>query len=138
MKKILIYGLSSCWGGREAIIMNVATMLKDEFFIDVVKDCSYCDYENRFCDKNLRFIYIPAWGQGIKKFETALKKVITNNNYDYVWINASVFANSSIINIVKKYSKAKIITHSHGSNVEEPNTLKAILIRILHYLNRNR
>lgn len=45
-------------------------------------------------------------------------------------------SNRTIVSATKKYSLARIITHSHGSSYEERNTLKRFVLLALHYLNR--
>ena len=81
-------------------------------------------------------MHIPAWGSDKRGFANGLKTLFSNNKYDYVWINGCLMSNKTIISVTKKYSSAKIITHSHGSSFEGDDKLKRFVLLTMHKWNR--
>ena len=136
MKSILVYGLSNNWGGVEAIVTSVILKLHKSCCFDIIVSKAECSYENKFKLPNIRFLHTVSWGESPKQFKESLKEILSNKVYDYVWINGCIMSNRTIISVTKKYSKAKIITHSHGSGFEEKNKLKRSILLALHYMNR--
>lgn len=136
MKKILICGLSNSWGGAENIVLSIAARLAERATFDVVIPLGECDYEKRLESSSIHFRHIHYWGSQRKKYIDDLVSILTSSDYDYIWYNTSLMANSTIIKLGKKYSNAKIITHAHGSNIEESNILKRFVLRGLHFCNR--
>ena len=136
MKKFLVYGLSNNWGGIESIVMSMVSILSKDNKFDVIQAEGLTSYEDKYNNKNIRFLHIPAWGKNRKEYSNALVNLFLANQYDYVWINSSLMANRTIITITKKYSKARIITHSHGSSFEGKNKLKRLILLTLHKINR--
>lgn len=136
MKRILVYGLANNWGGVEAIVMSIIQRLADKLHFDIIHSNAPSSYETKYECENVRFVHIPTWGSDREGFKRELKRLLLSSNYDYVWINACIMSNATIASIVKKYSKAKIITHSHGSSFEEKNIIKRWVLLGMHYWNR--
>ena len=136
MKRILVYGLANNWGGVEAIVMSIIQRLADKLHFDIIHSSAPSSYETKYEYENVRFVHIPTWGSDRDGFKRELKALLLSTNYDYVWINACIMSNATIASVVKKYSKAKIITHSHGSSFEEKNIIKRWVLLGMHYWNR--
>lgn len=136
MKRILVYGLANNWGGVEAIVMSIIQRLEDKFHFDIIHSSAPSSYETKYECENVRFVHIPTWGSDRVGFKRELKRLLLSSNYDYVWINACIMSNATIASVVKKYSKAKIIIHSHGSSFEEKNIIKRWVLLGMHYWNR--
>lgn len=136
MKKFLICGLANSWGGAENIVLSIATKIGGSATFDVVLPYGECEYEKNFKSKYIHFRHIHYWGSQRKEYIADIKSILCDSDYDYIWFNTSLMANSDIITLGKKYSNAKIITHAHGSNIEEPAFLKRVILRWLHYRNR--
>lgn len=137
MKRFLVYGLSNEWGGVEAIVMAMVQHLSNICHFDVIHSEAPSFYEENYQSNHIHFVHIPTWGSNWKGFANGLKMLLLNNKYDYVWVNGCLMANRTIISVTKKYSTAKIITHSHGSSFEEANKLKRSVLLVLHKLNRS-
>lgn len=138
MDNILIYGLSSQWGGIESIVTNIAKILSKENDIDILISGDSIDSRYKSLNQCIHILPITAWGQNRKLFCEELIRVFQKKEYDYVWINGCLMSNMDIIKITRNYSKAKIISHSHGSNFESKNILKSLILKTLHYYNRKR
>ena len=136
MIKFLICGLSNSWGGAENIVLSIATRLMGRATFDVVLPQGECDYEKKYESLFMHFKHIHYWGSQRKEYLTDIKSILGCSNYDYIWFNTSLMANRDIIKLGKEYSNAKIITHAHGSDIEEPNILKRFVLRGVHYYNR--
>ena len=134
MKSFLVYGLSNGRGGVESIVLSIMSCLPECKF-DILLSEGSCAYEELF-NSNVNRINIASWGRSPQKFKADLESVLNNRIYDYVWINGCLMANRSIISVVRKYSNAKIITHSHGTSFEEGSAIKSVILKILHYVNR--
>lgn len=138
MKRVLVYGLSNNWGGVEAIVMSIIGQLKECCLFDIIHSNAPSSYESRYKGGSIRFIHLPTWGSDRQEFAKELKNVLLSVHYDYVWINACIMSNITVASVVRKYSKAQIITHSHGSSFEEKNLIKRWILLGLHYWNRKK
>ncbi len=134
--KFLVYGLSNGWGGVEAIVMGMIQHLAGEHLFDIILSSGFSSYEGLFQSEHIRFVHIPAWGSDRSGFANGLKTLLQTNDYDYVWVNGCLMSNKTILSVTKKYSRAKIITHSHGSSFEEGNILKRYILLAMHKWNR--
>lgn len=136
-KKILVYGLSNDWGGVEAIVMSMVERMGGTFEFIIIHSKEDSSYEERFQSEHIHFVHLPTWGSDIREFASSLKILLQAGHYNYVWINGCIMANRTIISAVRRYSKAKIITHSHGSSFEEANKLKRMVLLSLHRINKS-
>lgn len=136
MNRFLVYGLSNEWGGVEAIVMAMIQNLAEECYFDIILSPGISSYEENLQSEQIKFVHIPAWGSDKKGFTNGLKSLFSKKKYDYVWINGCLMSNKTIISVTKKYSSAKIITHSHGSSFEGDDKLKRFILLTLHIWNR--
>lgn len=136
MKKFLIYGLSNEWGGVEAIVMGMVKHLVGTCHFDIIHSVGFSSYEEKYQSDFIRFVHIPTWGSDRSGFADGLKELLKSNDYDYVWVNGCLMSNKTILSVTKKFSNAKIITHSHGSSFEEGNRIKRFILLAMHKWNR--
>ncbi len=136
MKRFLIYGLSNQWGGIEAIIHSMISRLESDNELDLLISGQNVDERHFRHSGNVSVLKITAWGNSRTRFRKELKAVLLNRSYDFVWVNASLMCNRDIISVVRNNSQAKIITHSHGTYLEEANKLKEYILLVMHYFNR--
>ena len=136
MKAFLVYGLANSWGGVEAIVMEMVKRLSHLYRFDIILSPEPASYEIIYKSDNIKFVHIPSWGGTRKGFAKGLKSLYEQNEYDYLWVNGCLMSNKTILSVTKKHSKAKIITHSHGSFFEENNLIKKWVLLFLHKLNR--
>ena len=136
MKEILVYGLSNNWGGVEAIVMGMIERIAGDYEFTIIHSQDSSSYEQKYESTFVHFVHIPTWGSDRRGFASALKDILSEKAFDYVWVNGCIMANRTIISVVRKYSVAKIITHSHGSSFEETNKIKRFVLLALHRLNK--
>ena len=138
MEKILVYGLSNNWGGVEAIVMAIIERLGKYCHFDIIHSNAPSSYETKYVGENIRFVHIPTWGNDKQGFAYSLNNLLRSTVYDYVWINGCIMSNATIVSVVKKYSNAKIVAHSHGSSFEEKSVIKRWILLGMHYWNRRK
>lgn len=134
--KILVYGLSNNIGGVETIVLSIISRLLDRCSFDILIS-GQCAYKQFYQGPKIRFLDITSWGSNPSIFSKELADILNSENYEYVWINGCIMANKTIISTIKKNSNCKIITHSHGTSFEETNFFKSLILKSLHYINRN-
>lgn len=136
MKKILQIGMTSNYGGIESFIMNVYRNIdRNKFQFDFVnmetggKDLAYSNEIKRLGGK----IYnIPGRRENLKANRNQLKKIIEENNYDFVHNNVLTWSYSDGITLPLKYSNSKVIVHSHNSYMNPGMYAR----RVLNFFNR--
>lgn len=136
MAYFLVYGLTPRWGGVEAIVLSMVHHLSDNNYFDIILQEGSSSYENQFQNDHVHFVHLPAWGGSRNLFIKGLKSLLKKNDYNYLWFNGCIMSNRDIIKVTNRYSKAKIITHSHGSSFEEGNIIKRLVLLLLHKYNR--
>lgn len=136
MKRILVYGLSNGWGGVEAIVMSMIDRMAGKYVFEIIHSLDSSSYAAQYESEFIRFVHMPSWGADRKGFASALKKYVEEKRFDYVWVNGCIMANKTIISVVRRFSDAKIIMHSHGSSFESSGWLKRLILLALHILNR--
>ncbi len=116
--KVLQIGMSGNQGGIETYIYNLyKNSNKDEFqfdFIDISND-KIAFYDELVSDGANIYKVI---GRDKNYFEhiSQLKNIIKKNNYNIIHIHIMDYSWFEPIVIASKYSKAKIILHSHSAN----------------------
>lgn len=136
MSRFLVYGLANGWGGVEAIVMSMVQRMEKQHQFDIVIGKGECQYEMRYASDNVSFLHFPSWGGERKAFVKSIEIQLRSKDYDFVWVNGCIMSNKDILAATRRASKAKIITHSHGSSFEEDNRLKRYVLLGLHYLHR--
>lgn len=118
--KVLFTGLSPNMGGIENFLINVYRNI-DKEIIDisflVFKGNKVCFYDELKAS-GVKFFEVTHRKQNYFKFIKDLKQIYANNDFDYIHFNLVDFNCPERITLANKYSKAKIIIHSHNGNIE--------------------
>lgn len=135
--RVLIVGMSEIIGGVEREVLAIISRCKNTSF-DLLCYGSDYSYEKELPD--CRFFYLPYRREHYFESQRKLKEFFVNhgNKYDCIWINTSSASNMSVQRIAKRYTNARVITHSHSSRIEHDNILLRAVHEILHKLNRRR
>ena len=133
--KTLVVGISGILGGVEHEVLSIISRCPDIQFDFLCYGESY-SYEKDLPES--RFFYLPFRRQHYLESQKKLKEFLTGhcNDYDCIWVNMSSASNSSVQRLARKYTSAKVITHSHSSRIEHDNVLLKKIHEILHVLNR--
>ena len=136
--KILVIGISDIYGGVEKSVLGIINNCKD---IDFEFLCfgQESSFRNNML-AGMKIYYIPNRKDNIYLSNKIQKQFWKRNGfkYDYVWINTGSASNISSHVYAKKYTNAKVITHSHSSKIECENALLEVVHTMRHFLNRNR
>ena len=131
--KVLYYGFTSNIGGIEKYLINVYRKIdKSKFDIKflIFNDEIPCFYDEIKDD----IIYITSRRESYTLFRKELKAIFVNNDFDIVHLNYVDFSCFEPAIYAKKYSKAKIILHSHIALFKIPSIKTKILNIIGKYI----
>lgn len=136
--RILVDGMPRSIGGIGSLIMNIAEVAKnrndDVRFDFIISDHSA--YIPILEEKGYSYYIVPRISEA-KKYKRCITEIFRNQQYDYLWFNNTSKVNIMLPEIAKKVGKTKIITHSHGVDIEEKG-IKRIVFKILDSLHEKR
>ena len=115
--KILFEGISQNLGGIETFVYNLYQNLdkeKYEIFFLVDKNIKIV-YENEYKKDGCVFFYTENRKKNYFKYLEDLKEIYTKNQFDIIHINVMSYSLFERIEYACKYSKAKVIVHSHST-----------------------
>lgn len=140
MIKVLVSGLTADYGGIETFILNIMknidnTIFSFDFILNKGKEATFA---NKVKNRGGIIHYVTPWGKNPLRHKKDLITIFENNSYDYVWINTSSATIISLAEVTKRYSKSKLIVHSHGTNFETGTFLKRQIVRFLHNINKKK
>lgn len=117
-KKLLIEGISSNLGGIEIFVYNLVKMGYDkyEIYIMLYNDTNM-PFQEELEDLGCKFIYVTHRKDNYLQHLKDLKNMYLSNEFDIIHINLVNFSPFERILYAKKYTNAKIILHSHSSNL---------------------
>lgn len=135
MIKILVVGLSNICGGIETYMRNVASNISNNYvsfdFVNFSKE--KLSFEDEFTKIGSKIIYVPNRKENFKEYKSQLIKIYKEKQYDFIHFHIMSYEAFERISWAIKYSKSKIIVHSHnagfGSNAK-------IHTRILHHIGK--
>lgn len=135
IKVLYIFAEPFSYGGQEAFAINMYNQIdKEKYKIDFYTPfkCDNKEIESllKKNNDNMYFDNYEFFSKSRKMhYIKGVTKIIKNRNYDIVHINSgSTFSLAKGAKIVKKYSNAKVIVHSHATGI---NNIKHILANIM-------
>ena len=135
--KILIIGMSCNLGGIETYLYNLyknADKSKYEFSFLVFDYGKKVCFEDELEKEGVKFYKITPRTKKYSKFLKDLKKVYKNNNFDYIHFNLMDLSCFERITYANKYSKARIIIHSHNAGFGKNESFKT---RCFHQIGKH-
>ena len=135
--RVLTVGMSEIIGGVEREILAVISRCRDTSFDFLCYGSDY-PYENELPE--CRFFYLPYRRRHYFESQRKLKEFLKThgNEYDLIWVNTSSASNMSVQRIAKRYTSARVITHSHSSRIEHEDPFLRTAHEILHKLNQRK
>lgn len=134
--KILYVGLSDNMGGIETYIYNLYKNIDKNKF-----EASFMTFKGMpiyFADElkkdGIKFYEVEDRRKSYTRYIKDLKEVYKNNEFDYIHINMMSYTLFERIILACKYSKAKVILHSH--NAGYPNEKKYLKSKIMDKIGR--
>ena len=132
--KILIEGISQNIGGIETAIFNIYKNIdKNKYEISFLVDKELTvAYYDEYVKGGCKFFKTENRKKSYYKYLRDLKKIYINNEFDIIHINVMSYSLFERIIYACKYSKAKIIVHSHFAGY----TKGYYRTRILHFIGK--
>lgn len=132
MIRVLHSELQSNIGGIEAFLLNLTkTIDKTNLQFDFLMRGNNSYLETMLKDYGANIYKVPS---GIINYYKFVKNILIKNDYDFVHVHKNSAANIVLPLMVKKYTNAKLIVHSHNTS---PSSGSKIAI-MLHKINRNK
>ena len=140
MKKILVAGLSESVGGIENLFLHIIGKTHESISYSILCFGERCAYESIFIGYGCKIYHIPTRNDRPFSFnKIVIRFYIENPDFDYIWFNTASTSIYQIQYYGKKYTKAKIITHSHGTSFDSNSgKAKYYINRILDKVNKKR
>lgn len=140
MKKVLIVGVSEEIGGIENLFYNIFKEGAPNLHIDFLAFGDKCAYEDEFISMGYNVFHILTRKKAFLKFNSIVKKFLReHSDYDYIWFNTASTSMYQFQYFGKKYTNAKIITHSHGTSIDRNNGIVFFIAnKILEIINRRK
>lgn len=131
LKKILQIGMTSNYGGIESFLINVYRNInKEKFqfdFLDMELNGKEIAYSDEIKKLGGRIYKIPGRRESFRNNKKELKKILINNDYDFVHNNILTWSYSNGITLPLKYTHSKVIVHSHNSSMNESMKARKML-----------
>lgn len=138
--RILVVGVSGCVGGIETLFFNLFGEKCDFADVDFLSFGEPCAFAEKYAENGYRNFILPTRKSSPFGFDKKVKEFLkTHDVYDYIWVNTASTSMYQFQYYGKKYTKAKIITHSHGTAMEKTSgSLLHFLNKILARINRRK
>ncbi|MGL4383582.1 MAG: glycosyltransferase, partial [Bacilli bacterium] len=122
-------------GGLENLIMNLLRNINQEevnfsFIVDVENKAFYDD---EIISMGCQIYRLGTRRQGLFKYQAKLKKILKEQSFDVIHVHTSSLSGIEAAILAKRYTKAKVIIHSH--NTKGPSGLRH---KINVFLNKRR
>ena len=140
--KVLVFGLSPNRGGIETYVYNTYKNLNHKDicfdFVDTSSASENLAYQDEFEKFGSNIYKITKRTNNLVKSYSEIKNIIKKNDYDYVHMHVMNYMWWEPIYLTNKYSSAKIIVHSHNSQIDKQQFIKnSILDYIGRFIVRN-
>ena len=140
MVKILVCGLSEFFGGIESVVYNAYTKMSFIYQFDFLIQGEFCYHEDEYRKTGKIYRVCKRTKNPIQNYMETKEFLKMHPNYDYIWIHVSSCSDLTVPMLAKKYTRAKLVVHSHGSGKVEyegiKGALKTAVGRLLHFLQK--
>lgn len=131
-KKVLVFGMTSQYGGIESFIMNYYRHIDhNKVQFDFLCYNTPPAYSDEIKESGGKIYIITGRGKNPFRCHSEMKKILKENHYDATWSNLCYLSDILLLKYAKKYKVPKRIIHSHNSmNMEGKLSL------ILHKIHK--
>lgn len=128
--KILYEGLSNNLGGIETFVHTLYKNIdKSRYEISFLVDKNIrIPYQEEYEKDGCKFYRVENRKNSYYRYLKELKEVYKNNNFDVIHINIMSYSLFERITFACKYSKAKVIVHSHNGGFPEDSKYKRTML----------
>lgn len=137
MVKILVVGLSGKIGGIETLFYGLFGEKNIHFDLSFLYFEDTGAFEREFEENGYHIFHMESRKSNPLIFDKSVANFFKeNSDFDYVWVNTSSTSMYQFQVYAKKYTSAKVITHSHGTTFDSTSgKLYFLLNKILGLLN---
>jgi glycosyltransferase involved in cell wall biosynthesis len=138
MIKILIEGISQNLGGIETFVYNLYKSLdKSLYEVSFLKTKGLkIAFEEEYKNNGCKFFEVEDRKKSYKKYLSDLKNIYLNNEFDIIHINVMSYSLFERITYACKFSKAKVVVHSHSTGYAKGYYKTRILHKIGKFMTR--
>lgn len=135
MNKLLIYGLTKDFGGVEKYIIDRLPFLTQKYgsISFAFPGNEFPSYENLLRKFNCDIVFIPHLTKPYSYYRS-IRELIHKEKFNVVYCNIG-FANA-ILYLAIKNADAKLIVHSHNTQIDIKSSFKRIVLNIYHLISR--
>lgn len=132
MKKILIVDIGPFSGGVETIVNSVYDRLdKKKYHIDFLIYGEKCFQENKYKKNGNVYKAAKRYEHPVRHLKDVYNFFKKHTDYDIVWIQTRSCSNVNAHKFARRYTDAKIITHSHAIKPEVKNSIHRYITSIM-------
>ena len=132
--KVLVFGLSDNIGGMETYVYNAyRNMDHDKICFDFVTTLpveSSIAFEEYYKSTGSKIFHITKRTKNWLKSKQDIKKILSNNDYDYIHFHMMNYMWWEPIVLASKFTNSKIIVHSHNSKLDRQTYFKNYVISV--------
>lgn len=140
-KRVLIVGMSNEPGGIETFLYRTIKAFKRApLRFEILTPYKRCAYEAELKEMGVRVFHVTGRGKNPVKSYLDKRRFFKRRGhiYDTVWLQLSSASDISAAVLAKKYSRARIVCHSHSVSFESKAGLVRAAHLVLHKKNRAR
>lgn len=139
MYKVLVFGMTSNYGGVESVIMNYYRNFDlQKISLDFLCTDKNIAYEHEILQRGGHIYKIHSRYSNPIRYFFDINKFFKNNSqrYDCIWLNMNNLVNIDYLKLAKKYGIHRIVLHSHNSRIMESG-LKGKIKGFIHRKNKS-
>ena len=114
MKRILVFGISSNFGGVESVIFNYGSRLRNnDYVLDYLLINTIPSFLKEYITENSKVFVVPDIIENYFGYRQGIKKVLEENKYEALWYNVNSLNDITLLKLAKKIPIR--ILHAHNS-----------------------
>lgn len=137
--KILVVDIGPTSGGVERIVDSIYDRLeRDKYHIDFLVYGDMCYHEEKYVKNGNVFKVPKRYCHPIRHYNEVKKFFMIHKDYDVVWIHTRSCSNINAHKFARKYTNARIITHSHAIKPETNGVIHKTIANVLISINQKK
>ncbi len=117
-KKVLVWGMTSNWGGIESVLFNYVTHADNSSLrFDFITTFNKIPREEKLISLGCNVVHITDRRNNFFAYKRQLNQFMKTYSfkYDAIWLNDCMFANIDILKLAKKYGIQMRVVHAHNA-----------------------
>ncbi len=132
MKHILIVDVSNSVGGIETLFFGLFGKKQNFFRVSFLTYSEKCAFEDDYVSLGYEVYHLRSRKEIPLNFSKQIKTFFQQHqDFDYIWVNTASTSMYQCQLYAKRYTNAKIITHSHGTKFEKSSSMLSFVLNLL-------